>query len=1267
MAMQFTPSQTDAIETQGKNILVSASAGSGKTRVLVERVVRQVLAGAEIDRYLIVTFTEAAAAEMKERLENAIIAQLEQVDATQQQHLRRQLRLLKVANISTLHAFAKRLIEQYHYAIDLDPQFRLADDAESMLLKLEVFQALLEQAYKDDESGDFKDFVQQFMTGNQEDQPLQNTVLNLFEFAMARPDTDEWLASLPAAYQYEGDFCSSPIYQNQIKPFVLSVLDGLIMRNERLHDDAEVDHDETYPGIANRKFNLETDGASFTNARTLVANQEDWQTVVTGIQGITFDKWGSKDGKGKNIKKDADPELKAHWDKNNEQRKDLIAEFSKLRDNFFRLDAEGVSFASQGAAKTLQQLVQFVQKFRTAFLEAKLQRKMLDFNDLEHFALAIVQQPEIAEELREHYQTIMVDEYQDTNQLQEAILQAFARPDNVFQVGDIKQSIYKFRQADPYLFQSKLQDYPASEHSTVITLQENFRSHPNVTNFINYLFTQFMSTDLGDVDYRGTQELVAGAKYYQDNLTQHAELLTFISNQPDDEDGESEVEPALAPEDGYNAATGQITLMAQRIQEMMQEQMVIYDRDAQVKRPLRYSDITILVPSRAQNLDVLAIFRKYEIPITIAGTENFFQTIEISIVMALLQIIDNPHQDIPLVAVLRSPIYNLGENALTFIRAQQQTGDFFDAVRTTAKEGQVLTATDEIDVDIVNDTQAALQRFLADLDHFRSLAVQNRIVDLLWLIYDTTAWLDYVGGLPAGAQRQANLHALYEYAADYQRSSFVGLYQFINYIDQIRKQDKDLGEADANLAPEAVQLMTIHHSKGLEFPVVFVLNASRQMISPETLQGNLLLDAYAGAGIDYIDTAHYLQLPTPQRNVVTESIRRGAFAEQLRVLYVALTRAEQHLFLVGAYQSVDTMTKKWDLAAFGSERILPDWVRLQAKSYMDLAGMSLLRHPKIAEKLQKAGQAMAGYDKPQVSPQPSKEVFNFDLRIATADDLDQWESTHQLRAETKSDTVAKGPNREVPVAEWQQTLQFDYPYAAATRTTNYQSVSELKRLYEDPDLAEGRNGMDRRLVGDDLTGLRFKTTELPGPAFMQTKDNKVSPAAVGTATHAVMQKAELTNGAPTHEQLQMVVDQLVSDGIIEAPVAEHIRLDQIEQFFTEVELGKMIVANAVTVQREVPFSLLMTADRLYQEFDNDHDERVLIHGIMDGYVQVGDETWLFDYKTDFVGPNEDASTVLTKRYAGQLRVYAQSLAAMGKANIRSFIYSFAKHEVIEIK
>lgn len=1263
--MEFTPAQQAAIKDRGKNILVSASAGSGKTRVLVERVLKQLLDGEDVDRFLIVTFTEAAAAEMKERLESAIRTAVQSAQGHQRRHLLKQLRLLNVANISTLHAFARRLIEQYHYSIDLDPQFRISDDAERILIMQEVFTDLVEQHYLADEGKepaerDFDQMMSQFKTASQSDQPFQDAVFRLFNFAMARPDSDTWLTGLPSAYEPATDFAQTKFYQETVLPVLKVKSDELVALAQQAVDTMPDTADEE--AALNRQAQLWEDLAVFKELRAAIHSQKSsWDSLRQLVLSATLPKWGAARNKQAKASRFKDAGLKAAWEEVKTERDTRVKTLTDLKETYFALDSAGQKLAMTGSQRTLKGLITFTQEFKEAFLTTKLQRKMLDFNDLEHFALAIVQQPQVAAELRQHYSEIMVDEYQDTNRLQEAILSAIAQANNTFQVGDIKQSIYRFRQADPQLFAEKLKHYPAQADSEVITLQENFRSQANVTNFINYLFAQLMSADLGDVDYRDEAELVAGAQYYPTDIAKEAELLVYLS---DEDSSDEQATPLDQDEQAYSATSGQIRMMAHKIQTMVTDpNWQIFDRKQQVRRRVTYGDITILVPTKSQNLDVLDIFRSLDIPVTIDGAENFFQTTEISVMMSYLQVIDNPHQDIPLAAVLRSPLYGLDENGLALIRAQQESGDYFDALQYFSHQPLAKLDRAGLSTKQVLGIQAVSQRFIDDLTAFHQLAVQNQIVDLIWQIYNRTGWLDYVGGLPAGAQRQANLHALYQRAAGYQQSSFVGLYQFINYVNELEKQERDLGSADANTSENTVRLMTIHHAKGLEFPVVFLLNSNRQMISNNEVTGDLLVDAQAGAGLDYIDLDHHLQMPTLQKTMVKEARQRAAFAEQLRVLYVALTRAEQNIFIVGAYKDKQRLRSVWSLQAQGSEWMYPEWVRLAGKSYLDLIGLALMRHPKAQAALDATDMTLEDLNIEEQRILTPKAPFQFSVKIWDQQTLQAAEN--QMAAQGASQPANHGENKVAlgKKVDWRKFLQYDYPYEGATRATAYQSVSELKRLFEDPDLQAGRIQADRRLPSDQIGGLRYVDTELAQPKFMQNGQARISSTAIGTATHLVMQRLDLQAGRPGADQVKALIQRLVADHAIEEAVAPLIRVDQIVAFFATVPLGKQMVAHADSLAREVPFSLLLDANQLYQGFVG--DEKVLVHGVIDGYFWVDDEVWLFDYKTDNV-MGENAGTILRERYAGQLNVYAQALVAMGFPLPKKFIYSFANQRVITV-
>ncbi|AEJ23384.1 ATP-dependent exoDNAse (exonuclease V) beta subunit [Weissella koreensis KACC 15510] len=1255
--MQFTKQQQAAIETREQNILVSASAGSGKTRVLVERVLTRLLDGDNIDEFLIVTFTEAAAAEMKERLEKEIRNRLKNMQGSERGHLMKQLRLIKIANISTVDAFALRLIEQYHYAIDLDPQFRIADNAEKKLAMQQILAKVLEQNYNLVDNKDFLDLSTQFIDKNGNDTPLQTAIFQLFDFAMARPDTDDWLNQLSENYIIEGDFLGSKLYVETVLPELRDSLFDLHQQYDQLI--ARVPNDEI-DAAKNRRQDLVEEDEHIQKMLNILTAEVDWQTLRQTMFQQKPTPWNAK-GRGM---RGLEPDLKEIWSQIGDDRKELHKAVGKLAQRFFTLDEAGLKFAISGAQRTLKELVRVTNQFRQSYLSDKIQRKAFDFNDLEHFALEIVQKKDIAKKLQERYSEIMVDEYQDTSNLQEAIVQDLAKSNNVFQVGDIKQSIYKFRQADPQLFAKKMENYGHDQSKDrLITLAENFRSQPNVMNFINYLFQQLMSRELGDVDYVDSAKLVVGAKYYPDDLPKEAEfMIYFDENQTEDNESEDN---AIDPENlSLNSNTGQIQMMGQKIQKLIADGFEIYDREAQVIRPIQYSDITILVPSRTQNPQVIEIFKTLNLPLIVKDAGNYFQTMEISIMMDLLKVIDNPHQDIPLVAVLRSPIYGLGENALALIRTQNLNSDFYTAVQAFYQQDPNKMV--EYGLDLVENTQRIIDKFLRELDQFKTLAVQNKLVDLIWSIYQTTDWLDYVGGLPGGMQRQANLHALYERADAYQQTNFTGLYQFNYYIEQLQKNaSDDIGEADANEANEAIQLMTIHGSKGLEFPVVFMLNTTKKFNTQDQV-GQLIIDSQAGVGLQYIDREFALKLTPPQYETVRAALLRSSFAEQLRVLYVALTRAEQQLFLVGSYKSPKTLVKQWQRSQVmdSQHAMISSSIRLQGHSFMDLMGMAISRHPNF--------QATAnvlldkyGVELDQTSMYNPDLPFEFKITFNQHDELMQQPLVSNSDNLTSNDdkTVFNSVTVEQKLDQIKQSFAFQYDHEVSTRTTAYQSVSEIKRIFEDPDLQDGRTMGDQRLSTEADAGLRLVNEELSEPSFMSEMQTNSTGAARGTAVHLVLQKIDLKAGTPTPEQIQQLIHTLVQEELIETNLEFLLPTQAMSEFFEHSQLGKNLVRHAQSVEREVPFSMLIDAKQLYRDFDD--EEYVLVHGIMDGYIHVNDEIWLFDYKTDYIAPGVDGQILLEQRYSGQINLYAQALTAMGYGNIRKFIVALNTYQVYE--
>lgn len=1257
---EFTPSQEQAIHQSGTNLLVSASAGSGKTRVLVQRVIERLKTGVGIDQFLIVTFTKAAAAEMRDRIQAALRQELAatQGNSKQQQFYLTQLNRLPIADITTMDAFCMRLLQRYYYVIDYDPVFRLQDETETALLRDDVWNDLREELYTaertDDDQyqeGPFARLTANF-SGDRRDDGLAELVQNVYNVSDATPDPDEWVAQLPQTYQLDNDkLTASHFYQTQVRPVIVEQLTQVKADLTSFQQEAETSG-----------FNDQADYVGyFLPALTKLiqaAGEADWNDLRDQIRGF---RWQNLEAKSKNMpsvsKKDEsydqfDALKKRYYES-------AKARLAKLGKTYFLQPESGVRQTMHEAGELVSELAKVVTAFRHAYLQEKLRRHVLDFADVEHAALEILTQDtaeskRVRTQLRDQYAEVMTDEYQDTNGLQEAILATIAQPaphGNRFIVGDVKQSIYRFRQADPTLFVAKSDQYGADDSSgQLITLAENFRSMANIDHFTNLIFKQLMNRQLGEIDYTGDAELKFGATYYPDDVTSPAELLVYLSDEPDQETDDNE-----AMDETFQVndkAQGQVLMVGKKIQDLIAAQTPIYDRDAKTTRPMRYGDITLLTPTKTNNLIITDELRRLDIPVVVNDAQSYFKTTEIQIMMSLLKIIDNPYQDIPLAAVLRSPIVGLNENELALLRINQRTGDYFQAVQHFH---------DTVNADRTGDMQAAvyqkIDRFLNQLGEFRDIAQQNQLVTLIWRIYQETGFLDYVGGMPAGAQRQANLHALYERAQSYEHSSFKGLFQFVRFVERLQDRDKDLANASVESNTNAVSVMTIHKSKGLEFPVVFLMDAAHHY-NDKDQQGTAVLSGKTGIGIDYLDPATRIRTPSLPKLLGAQAIKRASIAEEMRKLYVALTRAESRLYIVGTAASRDKALADWGQAFQSDDLVLPATLREKKNlaTYMDWLGMCLLRTPQ-------AQHLDLGLEDHEALGALAGDPTQFAITFVTPADLAATEPQTVAptdwydQAQAAADQVTAD---QVDGAALTKLMTFQYPHQAATVTTAYQSVSEAKRLFEEPDTA-------RMSAGQAPTsgGLRYVSHDFARPNFMQTVRAPL-PTDIGTATHLVLQQLDVTV-LPTADRIQTLIDRLVQGKVLTAEVAQRLDPQAILQFYDSA-VGQQILAHPDQLHREVPFSLLMPAKSLFRDFQ-EKESQVLVHGIVDGYLTTAEGIVLFDYKTDHVNLENQAASVakIVDKYSGQVNLYAAALHQItGQPVVHQYLYLLALGELVAV-
>lgn len=1229
----FTDQQWEAIHTTGTNLLISASAGSGKTMVLVNRIIEHIKKGISIDELLVVTFTNAAAKEMKQRVQSTIQNEINSdPDPKTRHHLVQQIPKLGHANISTLHSFCLQVIERYYYLIDFDPVFRqLTDDTEIELIKEEVWEELLESLYEKREDS-FIEFMEAY-SGSRDDDQVTEMVFQLHDFSRAHEEPTQWLNSLTNLYEIpSGKLEESDIYQKYLKEQFLEEIDYLIQLIDQAIDLSN--HEES---LEKQIKIFEKDRNHYVNVKNLIEQDQLNECYQLVNSGFKFSRLT-----GPRKKTTPDEVMEIYGEEIKPLRDEAKKAYNKFIENFALSPNKQVKII-QATKNHVEVLADLTNQFSKNYQQYKRDRKLVDFNDLEHLTLQILKSEENGEisEASRYYQNkfqeVLVDEYQDINALQEAILLCLSHSEdqtgNYFMVGDVKQSIYGFRLADPSLFLTKYKEYAEGENGKRIILAENFRSRKSILSFTNYIFTQLMDIEVGNLEYDKNAELIYGNNDFIEDDKYATELLIY-----EKENNEEKKELSLNEEnettneiDISTKTTGEILMVATRIKELIQEGFEIYDKEKKQMRPIEFRDIVLLTPTKKNNLEIQEIFQEVGIPSVINETPNFFQTTEVTIMMSLLKIIDNPQQDIPFVAVLRSPIVGLDEVDLTYIRLQDKQVNFYEAAVGYAEA----TFEDPKNIRL----QKKLQSFLKKLNRWREYARKHKVVELIRLLYKETDYLYYVGGMSGGKQRRANLEALYERAASYENTSFKGLYRFIRFIDKMQEKDKDLVEPIAILSEQnAVRVMTIHASKGLEFPLVFLMDMSKRFNTSDWT-GSYNFDRKLGVGLEYKDPENFVKASTLVSEAIKTVKKENGYAEQLRLLYVALTRAEQKLFLVGSMESKDKAFDSWNKGNSRVDHLLSARLRLQTNNFMDWIGLAIARHQLVEEEVS------SSQKNKQIKNYPVQFSYHFYSNESIMENLQELNGNEEPAwvreiADNKlSLTIDKETENVVNTA--MDIIEYDYPYQLSTITTNYQSVSEVKQLFEEPN--------NEKLAKIDWTDEsrinRYTRNSLERPKFLQ-EETTPKPAEVGQATHFLLQHIDF-NQKITAESIKKTIQQMIEEGVMRKEVALNIDIEKIAQYF-QTPFGQEIIEHQADLEKEVLFSLMMEARDVFTGMET-VDDPILIHGIIDGYFKREEGIVLFDYKTDHVAHlGKQAEKELVRRYRGQLILYKKALESIIK-------------------
>ncbi|SDP09234.1 helicase-exonuclease AddAB subunit AddA [Selenomonas ruminantium] len=1282
--MQFTEDQQKAIETCGRNILVAAAAGSGKTRVLVERIIHQITEDEmDVDGLLVVTFTNAAAAEMRERIEGALARELDGItDRKMAARLERQIILLTGADISTFHSFCQRLIRQHIENIDVDPKFRLASEQEMTIMKQDVLETMLTEKYERPMQAEDMPAWESFISfmddygDEKDDETIKAAILKLHAFAQSQPFPEKWLQG---QQERKAETLADSLWLTAVIPEMKNGLMAIIRQYE---DVAVLGRKNPEPAFqaawAPYGELMQQDLAGLDAIREafyLLADAPDkgkWDELTYQVSNFS---WAAMRGKVYNDLKNDYPQIRQAFVNSRDAVK---KELKKFDENYMRQSAEQLEadiYANQQAAAVYAQLAL---DFSAALQVAKKERNVLDFNDLEHYALQILSTEdetgmvipsEAALALREKYKSIMVDEYQDTNGVQETILNLIAREDNRFTVGDVKQSIYRFRLADPTLFQAKYDSFveepAADDKNMLITMKKNFRSRAEVLAPINFIFDQIMTREAADLDYDERSKLYPGSLDYTEHehtLKGPLELDLILQEQPDAKEKKKAPVDTAAEDDSEEELQGfklEAQYIAQRIAKLMEDNPFVFDKDQGTYRPIAYRDIAVLLRAVSGKANILLeTLRRSSIPAYANVDGGYFEAAEVRLMLALMKVLDNVRQDIPLAAVLASPIGGFSMEELTQIRLASETGDLYDG----------LLSSFSLDSKLPQGLAARTAAFQADLARWRSYAISHSVPELIWLLYRETGYYDYVGGLKGGLLRQANLRMLADRAADYERTNYRGLFRFLRFIENLQKRETDLSVARTLGASEnVVQIMTIHRSKGLEFPVVIVADTAKGF-NFKDLNSSFLMHKDLGIGVKIAQRSRvgrqiYKSLPW---QAVCTKIRAEAKAEEMRILYVAMTRAREKLILTGVVKgkALEKKFQKYCKFVEQADVQLPTFAITGANSYLDWVAMALSRHSAGLPLRKEAGlEDVTSNLEQQIEPDALIRVNLCPAEKITADKQEEDMTNELLRASCRLQPMPASAHKE----QVEQILEWQYDDKGLTNVPAKLTVTEIKRRFaagEEPDeeLPAARqlivmNEQEELEAVTDTSSLTFVEkaaedieTDWARPRFMQEVRKTLSPMERGTVMHTVMQRLDF-HGDLSYQGIKKQVADLEARGILPEGAGKVVYIKGIQGFF-ESSLGAQ-VKEARSLYRELPFSRMLKAKDFYPEVQEE-DERVFTQGVIDLLVETAaGELILIDYKTDKM-TNPDR---IRRRYQIQLDLYRSAVEAiLGRKVDRSYLY-----------
>ncbi len=1259
MAVKWTDDQQRVIDSRGGNLLVSAAAGSGKTAVLVERIIQMISHGEHplsIDQLLVMTFTNAAAAEMRERIGAAIDRKL--AEEPENEHLWLQAALVPQAQITTIDSFCLNLIRNHYHGLDIDPGFRIGDEGELSLLRADVMEEMLEEQYQKGEQS-FLDFVEQFGRGKS-DGRIEELTLQAWNFAQSHPWPMEWVAECRA------EFLQEDLEQMEGAPWFRFLFYDLGLQmeelTEQMEEALEVCREENGP-LAYEPM-IQNDCRNLRQVKEAAA-AGDYGQIYESLSSITFDRLASIRSK------EVDPEKKAFVSACRDRAKKAAA---KCRDLYAAQPPEEMARTVKESGRGLLALLDLVEEFDRWYTEKKRDRNVVDFNDLEHMALEILWKEEqdcpdssdgsadhyaggsthpssggfarrsarrpsaVAEELSRQYEEILVDEYQDSNSVQEMLIKAISRErhghPNVFMVGDVKQSIYRFRLARPELFLEKYETYGSSSPYRKIELHQNFRSRDTVLDSVNQVFFKIMTKSLGGIRYTQEAALHPGAVFVpQEGAGTPTELLMA--------DTGNEALKALDEEAmDYTAKELEARMIAGRIRQLTDEKqgLMVWDKEKNAYRRARFSDIVILLRSLSGWSEIFVnVLMNEGIPAYAQTKTGYFNTVEVETILSLLAVIDNPIQDIPLAAVMKSPITGMTDEEMAWLAAagKKQAANFGDrGIYGAWRMWLQGEGRDRVPDHIRPSMDEKLEKLWKLLSELRREAEYLPVHQLMEQVYDRSGYYDYVSAMSGGETRKANLDMLAEKAAAYEATSYKGLFHFIRYIEKLKRYNTDFGEASSvDEQADTVRIMSIHKSKGLEFPVVFLAGMGKRF-NKQDAYAPILMDPDLGLGADWMDLDRRLRMPTLKKQAIRRRMELEAMGEELRVLYVAMTRAKEKLILTAADRSLASKLEKWENIPFNQGQV-PYTILSTAGSFLDWILMSL---------------PCAGIEAREIpiSSLVSHEVRRQAVRRSAREDLLNLDLEQTYSQETKE--------------ALERELGYVYPYEGDTKLYAMLSVSELKK--------QGQIGQEEEEIGrarwnmhEEESPKEEKSQEEQGPAVRPA----FAPggAVRGTAYHRALELLpfERAAGASGPGGLKEILDEMTAGGLLSQEERKLVYPANLWRL-VKSPLGERLARAEAEgrLHREQQFMIGIPASRLRR---GNSEELVLIQGVIDAYLEEKDGLVLIDYKTDRIPEGEDAGEFLLKRYRFQVDCYRMALEQVtGKKVKEALIYSVERQEEI---